>query len=80
MMEKELAELLGKLAPAPEAWVEAAKALPRIQAGADEVIERASQDPDFRQSAIVMIEKAIAAARVDSQRDTLQALLSRLQA
>lgn len=71
--------MLGKLAPAPEAWVEAAKALPRIQAGSDEVVERAERDPDFRRSAIVMTEKAIAQARVDSQRETLQALLSRLQ-
>lgn len=78
--DKELADLLGALAPAPEAWVEAAKMLPRIQAGADEVVERAERDPAFRRSAIALTSKALAEARAESQRRTLQGLLARLEA
>ncbi len=42
--ENELARLLEALAPAPAAWVEAAKELPRMHSEIDGIVERASRD------------------------------------
>ena len=78
--EREPAGMREKLEEAPEAWVEAAALLPRIHAGDSEVIARAERDPDFRRSAIIVTRKAVESAESDSQRETLEGMLAKLEA
>jgi hypothetical protein len=57
--ETELGELLGLLKPAPQAWVEAAKELPRIERGLDQILALAETDAEFRAALVEDLESAI---------------------
>jgi hypothetical protein len=57
--EIEPGELLALLKPAPEAWVEAAKELPRIERGLEQILALAETDAEFRAALIEDLESAI---------------------
>jgi hypothetical protein len=60
-----IAELLGRLPPAPRGWVEAASELPRARAGIDELAERARRDLAFREVLLADLETALAREGVE---------------
>jgi hypothetical protein len=78
--ESELARLLEALPPAPSAWVEAAKELPRMHSEIDGIVERASRDATYRRAVIKAMEKSLAETTDESQRRSLDALRERLGA
>ena len=76
--EQRLAELLGALPPAPDAWVEAAKELPLARRQLDNLVERAVADEDFRRAIEADIEAAIREAGCIPDPVTVAALRARL--
>ena len=62
MDEVRLAELLGELPPVPEAWLQAAQERPAIARAADQVLELAEADAEFRRTLIADLESALRAA------------------
>jgi hypothetical protein len=78
--ERRLAELLEALPPAPSAWVEAAKELPRMRSEIDGIVDRAARDTAYRKSVATAIEKALTEAPEGADRETLEALRERLGA
>jgi hypothetical protein len=76
--EQRLAELLGALPPAPDAWVQAAKELPLARRQLDELVERAVADDDFRRAIEADIEAAIREAGCIPDPVTVAALRARL--
>jgi hypothetical protein len=68
--EEKLGEILGALPPAPEAWVRAAKDLPLMQQGLDEIVQRADADEEYRRRVIenplAVLEEAEVVAHVDA--------------
>ena len=61
MDEVRIAELLRELPPAPEAWLQAAQERPAIARAADQVLELAEADAEFRRTLIADLEGACAA-------------------
>ncbi len=57
--ETGLGELFALLKPAPQAWVEAAKELPRIERGLAQILALAETDAEFRAALIDDLESAI---------------------
>lgn len=78
--ERRLAKLLEALPPAPSAWVEAAKELPRMRSEIDGILDRAARDTAYRESVTTAIEKALSEAPEGADRETLEALRERLGA
>ena len=76
--EEQLAELLRALPPAPEAWVRAAKELPRARHGLDQLVERARADAAFREALIADLEAALAGAGYEPNAILVAALKERL--
>jgi hypothetical protein len=68
--EEKRGEILGALPPAPEAWVRAAKDLPLMQQGLDEIVQRANADEEYRRRVIdnplAVLEEAEVVAHVDA--------------
>jgi hypothetical protein len=68
--EEKLGEILGALPPAPEAWVRAAKDLPLMQQGLDEIVQRAEVDEEYRrrviENPVAVLEEAEVVAHVDA--------------
>lgn len=62
MDEVRLSELLSELPPAPEAWLRAAQERPAIVRAADQVLELAEADAEFRRTLIADLESALRAA------------------
>jgi hypothetical protein len=75
--EERLAELLGALPPAPEAWVRAAQELPRARRELDEIVARAEADLEFRKALIADLETALAAEGYEPDPRTLERLRQR---
>ena len=76
--EDRLAELIGALPPAPEAWVRAAQELPLARSEFDGVVARAEADAEFRQALIADIEATLAQEGYEPDRPLLEALRKRL--
>ncbi len=57
---EELAQLIGLLPPVPGGWVEAAQELPRVRAGLDALIARATEDAELRARVLADLETAFA--------------------
>jgi hypothetical protein len=68
--EERLGEILSALPPAPEAWVRAAKDLPLMQQGLDEIVQRAETDDEYRrrviENPVAVLEEAEVVAHVDA--------------
>lgn len=62
MDDVRIAELLRELPPAPEAWLRAAQERPAIARAADQVLELAEADAEFRRTLIADLETALRAA------------------
>jgi hypothetical protein len=60
--EEEIASLLAELPPAPEAWVAAARELPRTRRELADVIGRIEADEEFRGRVLADIEVALGPA------------------
>src|SRR4029079_8072250 len=55
----QLAQLIGMLPPAPEAWVRAAQELPEARRGLDNLVARAEADAAFRAAVLAELEQAL---------------------
>ncbi|HYY63867.1 MAG TPA: hypothetical protein VE688_04585 [Gaiellaceae bacterium] len=75
--EDTLAELIGALPPAPEAWVRAAQELPLARTELDEIVARAEADAEFRQALIADLEATLAREGYEPERLTLDELRRR---
>jgi hypothetical protein len=75
--EERIAELLGALPPAPEAWVRAAQELPGARRELDEIVARAEADIAFRKALIADLEAALAAEGYEPDERTLRRLRER---
>ena len=80
--ENDLARLLEALPPAPSAWVEAAKDLPRMRSEIDRagIVGRAARDAPYRRAVLKAMEKSLAETSGESRRPSLDALRERLGA
>ena len=63
----QLAQLIGMLPPAPEAWVRAAQELPEARRGLDQLVARAEVDAAFRADVLADLERALEAEGVEPQ-------------
>jgi hypothetical protein len=77
--EEQIAELLRRLPPAPEAWVRAAQELPAVRRDLDMIVARAEADLEFRQALIADLEAALAAEGYEPERVLVAALRVRLE-
>jgi hypothetical protein len=75
--EDRLAELIGALPPAPEAWVRAAQELPFARTELDAIVARAEADAKFRQALIADLEATLAQEGFEPERPLLDALRRR---
>jgi hypothetical protein len=73
-----LSRLIGMLAPAPEAWVEAAQELPAARRELETIVERAEADAAFRAALIADLESALRAEGVIPTRPLLAELRRRV--
>jgi len=72
--EDRLADLIGALPPAPEAWVRAAQELPLARTEIDAIVARAETDAEFRQALIADLEATLAQEGYEPERPLLDAL------
>ena len=75
--EDRLAELIGVLRPAPQAWVQAAQELPLARTEIAEIVARAEADAEFRQALIADLEATLAQEGYEPERPLLEALRRR---
>ena len=75
--EDRLAELIGALPPAPQAWVQAAQELPLARTEILEIVGRAEADAEFRQALIADLEATLAQEGYEPERPVLEALRRR---
>jgi len=78
--ENEIAKALELLPPAPSAWVEAAKELPRMRSEIDGIVGRATRDAAYRRAVIKAMESSLAETNDQSKRRSLDELRERLAA
>jgi hypothetical protein len=76
--EERLGVLIGTLAPAPAAWVEAAIALPRARAAIDDLAARATADAQARAKILAALEDALRGAGVEPHPSYVERLRARL--
>jgi hypothetical protein len=76
--EQQLAELIATLAPAPEAWVRAAQALPAARQAIDSLVARAQADGLARERILGDLEESLRREGVDPDRSVLEQLRVRL--
>ena len=62
---EEVALLLALLPPAPVGWVAAAKELPRVRAGLDDLVARAEQDAAVRARMLADLEQALTESNLE---------------
>ena len=75
--EDRLAELIGALPPAPQAWVQAAQELPLARTELDEIVARAEADAEFRRALIADLEATLAQEGYEPERPLLDELRRR---
>ncbi|TML53061.1 MAG: hypothetical protein E6G21_03630 [Actinobacteria bacterium] len=75
--EDRLAELIGALPPAPQAWVQAAQELPLARTELDEIVARAEADAEFRRALIADLEATLAQEGFEPERPLLDELRRR---
>jgi hypothetical protein len=76
--EEKLGELLRRLPPAPQGWVEAAQELPTARAALDDLVARAEADAELRRRILNDLEAALAAEGVEPSSALLAELRTRL--
>jgi hypothetical protein len=75
----QLAELLARLPPAPEALVRAAQELPAARAGLDDLVARATADAAYRRAVLEDLERALRGAGVAPKPSLVRMLRRRLE-
>ena len=75
--EDRLAELIGALPPAPQAWVQAAQELPLARTELDEIVARAEADAEFRRALMADLEATLAQEGYEPERPLLDELRRR---
>ena len=75
--EDTLAELIGALPPAPQAWVRAAQELPLARTEIDQIVVRAEADAEFREALIADLEATLAQEGYEPERPLLDELRRR---
>lgn len=75
--EDRLAELIGALPPAPEAWVRAAQELPFVRTELDVIVARAEADAEFRTALIADLEATLEQEGYEPERPLLEQLRKR---
>ena len=75
--EDTLAELIGALPPAPEAWVRAAQDLPFARTELDAIVARAEADAEFRNALIADLESTLAREGYEPERPLLDDMRKR---
>jgi hypothetical protein len=78
--EDELATLIALLPPAPADWVAAAKELPQIERGLEQILALAEADVEFRQALLEDLEKALETAGYEAQPGLVRGVKARLMA
>jgi hypothetical protein len=78
--EEAIAELIAALAPAPEAWVQAAIELPRARATIEELVTQAIADRKRREAMLADLEAALCTAGVQPRPRLVDDLRARLGA
>jgi hypothetical protein len=78
--EDRLAELIGALPPAPEAWVHAAQQLPFARSELEEIVARAEADAALRQALIADLEATLAREGYEPERPLVDELRRRFGA
>jgi hypothetical protein len=76
--EDTLAQLIGVLPPAPEAWVRAAQELPFARSELDQIVARVEADAEFRRALIDDLEATLAREGYEPARPQVEALRRRL--
>lgn len=76
--EERVAELLGRLRPAPAAWVIAAAELPQARRELDDIVARAERDIAFRAALIADLEAALLAEGYEPKPRLVDELRQRL--
>lgn len=76
--EERVAELLGRLRPAPAAWVTAAAELPQARRELDDIVARAERDIAFRAALIADLEAALLAEGYEPKPRLVDELRQRL--
>jgi hypothetical protein len=77
--EERLAQLIGSLPPAPEAWVQAAQELPLVRYQLDDIVARAEADLAFRAALIADLEDALRREGYEPEALPLDELRRRLE-
>jgi hypothetical protein len=72
--EERLGDLLSALPPAPEAWVQAAQALPLVHERLEEIVARAEQDDAYRRRVVADPQAALEEADVVAHSDVVEIL------
>jgi len=78
--EERLAELIALLPPAPEAWVEAAQQLPRVERGVEQILALSEADAEFRRALTEDLEEAVRRTGQEPSEELVRALRERLGA
>jgi hypothetical protein len=76
--EERIGELLRRLPPAPEDWVQAAQELPRARRSLDQIVARAEADAAYRQAVLQDLETALREAGMEPAAPLLDELRRRL--
>lgn len=76
--EQRLAQLIGALPPAPEAWVKAAEELPRARRELDQIVARTATDEEFRRQVTADLEAALEIAGYEPDPDLVARVRARL--
>ena len=76
--EQQLTDLIAALAPAPDAWVKAAQALPAARQAIDSLVTRAQADCLARERILADLEESLRREGVDPGPAVLEQLRTRL--
>jgi hypothetical protein len=77
--EQRLAQLIGALPPAPQAWVEAAQELPLARGKLDDIVARAEADIAFRDALVADLEQTLRIEGYEPESLPLDELRRRLE-
>jgi hypothetical protein len=76
--EERIGELLRRLPPAPEDWVQAAQQLPRALRSLDQIVARAEADVAYRRAVLDDLEAALRQEGMEPAEPLLDELRRRL--
>ncbi|HLY48526.1 MAG TPA: hypothetical protein VKR21_04965 [Solirubrobacteraceae bacterium] len=78
LTEERLGELLTRLTPPPDAWVQAAAELPRARRAIEDLVELADRDRELRAALLADLEQALRDVGVEPRPRLMESLRSGL--